>query len=60
MFKEMRVKIFYIGKSLEDLTRATVMFQGPVNTCYDIIVNPEAKPIVEASSHIYKRTTINR
>ena len=60
MFKEMGVKIFYIGKSLEDPQRATVMFQGPVNTCYDIFVNPETKPIVEASGHIYEGTIINR
>ena len=40
--------------------RATVMFQGPVNTCYDIFVNPETKPIVEASGHIYEGTIINR
>ena len=32
MFKEMGVKTFYIGKSLGDPKRATVMFQGPVNT----------------------------
>ena len=37
-----------------------VMFQGPVNTCYDIFVNPETKPIVEASGHIYEGTIINR
>ena len=60
MFKEMGVKTFYIGKSLEDPKRATVMFQGPVNTCYDIFVNPETKPIVEASGHIYEGTIINR
>jgi len=34
--------------------------QGPVNTCYDIFVNPETKPIVEASGHIYEGTIINR
>ena len=60
MFKEMGVKTFYIGKSLEDPKRATVMFQGPVNTCYDIFVNQETKPIVEASGHIYEGTIINR
>ena len=60
MFKEMGVKTFYIGKSLEDPKRATVMFQGPVNTCYDIFINPETKPIVEASGHIYEGTIINR
>ena len=46
MFKEMGVKTFYIGKSLEDPKRATVMFQVPVNTCYDIFVNPETKPFL--------------
>ena len=59
MFKEMGVKTFYIGKSLEDPKRATVMFQGPVNTCYDIFIDPETKPIVEASGHIYEGTIIN-
>ena len=29
MFNEMGVKTFYLGKSLDDPTRATVMFQGP-------------------------------
>ena len=29
MFKEMGVKTFYIGKSLDDPQRATVIFQGP-------------------------------
>ncbi len=47
-------------KVLEDPQRATVMFQGPLNTCYDIFVNPETKPIVEASGHIYEGTIINR
>ena len=60
MFKEMGVKTFYIGKSLEDPKRATVMFQGPVNTCYDIFINPETKAIVEVSGHIYEGTIINR
>ncbi len=54
------LKIISIGKSLEDPKRATVMFQGPVNTCYDIFVNPETKSIVEASGHIYEGTKINR
>jgi len=35
-------------------------FKGPVNTCYEIFVNPETKPIVEASGHIYEGTIINR
>jgi len=45
MFKEMGVKTFYIGKSLDDPQRATVIFQGPENVLYDIFMNPETKPI---------------
>ena len=60
MFKEMGVTTFYIGKSLDDPKRATVMFQGPKNVLYDIFKNPETKPIVEASGHIYEGTKINR
>ena len=60
MFKEMGVKTFYIGKSLDDPQRATVIFQGPENTLYDIFMNPETKPIVEASGHIYEGTKITR
>ena len=41
MFKEMGVKTFYIGKSLDDHQRATVIFQGPENVLYDIFMNPE-------------------
>ncbi len=53
MFNEMGVKTFYIGKSLDDLQRATVIFQGPENVLYDIFMNPETKSIVEASGLIY-------
>ena len=60
MFNEMGVKIFYLGKSLDDPKRATVMFQGPENVLYDIFMNPETKPIVEASGHIYEGTKITR
>ena len=60
MFKEMGVKIFYIGKSIEDSERATVIFQGPINVLFDIFNNPETKPIVEASGHIYEGTIITR
>ena len=60
MFKEMGVKIFYIGKSLEDPKRATVMFQAPENVLFDIFVNPQTKTIVEASGHIYEGTKISR
>ena len=45
MFKEMGVKRFYIGKSLDDPQRATVIFQVPENVLYDIFINPETKPI---------------
>ena len=51
MFKEMGVKTFYICKSKDDPKRATVIFQGPENVLYDIFMNPETKPIVEASGH---------
>ena len=54
----MVVKTFYIGKPLEDPQRATVIFQGPENTLYDIFMNPETKPIVESSWHIYEGTKI--
>ena len=60
MFREMGVKTFYIGRSLEDPKRATVIFQGPKNILFDIFKNPETKPIVEASGHIYEGTIINR
>ena len=60
MFKEMGVKTFYIGKSLDDPKIATVIFQGPENLLYDIFMNPETKPIVEASRHIYAGTKITR
>ncbi|MDC3119172.1 DUF3764 family protein [Prochlorococcus sp. AH-716-K03] len=60
MFKEMGVDTFYIGKSLEDPKRATVMFQGSENVLYDIFTNPQTKTIVEASGHIYEGTKITR
>ena len=60
MFREMGVKTFYIGRSLEDPKRATVIFQGPKNVLFDIFKNPETKSIVEASGHIYEGTIINR
>ena len=41
MFKEMGVKTFYIGKSIDDPKRATVIFQGPENVLYDIFMNPK-------------------
>ena len=60
MFKEMGIKTFYIGRSLDDPKRATVMFQGPKNVLFDIFKNPETKSIVEASGHIYEGTIITR
>ena len=60
MFKEMGVKIFYIGKSLDNPQRAIVIFQGPENVLYDVFMNPETKPIVEASGHIYAGTKVTR
>ena len=60
MFNEMGVKTFYIRKSLDDSQRATIIFQGPKNVFYDIFMNPETKPIVEASGHIYEGTKITR
>jgi len=30
-----------------------VMFQGPEDVLYNIFTNPETKPIVEASGHVY-------
>ena len=60
MFSEMGVKIFYLGVSQENPKRATVIFQGPENVLYDIFMNPQTKPIVEASGHIYEGTLITR
>ena len=48
MLKKMRVKTFYIGKLLDDPQRVTQIFQGPENVLYNIFMNPEIKPIVEA------------
>ena len=39
MFTEMGVKTFYIGKSLEDPKKATVMFQGPKDILFNILIN---------------------
>ena len=47
MFKEMGVKTFYIGKSLDDPQKATVIFQGPENVLYDIFMHPETKSILK-------------
>ena len=60
MFSEMGVKIFYLGVSQENPKRATVIFQGPENVLYDIFMNPQTKPIIEASGHVYEGTLITR
>ena len=60
MFKQMRVKTFYVGKSFDDPKKATIIFQGSENVLYDIFINPETKTIVEASEHIYDSTKITR
>ena len=36
MFQEMRVKTFYIGKSLEDTEKANLMFQAPKDIIFNI------------------------
>ena len=60
MFAQMGVKTFYIGINKDDSKRATVMFQGPENVLYEIFVNPDTKPVVEASGHVYEGTIITR
>ena len=60
MFANMGVKTFYSGVSKDDPGRATVMFQGPENILYDTFMNPETKPVVEASGHFYDGTGITR
>ena len=60
MFKQMGVKTFYMGACKDDPKRATVIFQGPENVLYEVFVNPETKPVVEASGHIYEGTVITR
>ena len=60
MFKEMGVKTIYIGKSLDDLQRGNCNFSRPKNLLYDIFINTETKPIVEASGHIYMGAKITR
>ena len=60
MFAQMGIKTFYMGVSKDDPDRATVMFQGPEDVLYDIFMNPEIKPVVEASGHIYDSTVVTR
>ena len=47
MFKVMGIKTFYIGKSLDDPQRPTVICQGSANVPYDIFISPETKSIFE-------------
>ena len=58
MSKEIGIKTFYIGKSLDNPQRGTVIFYGPEYVPYYIFINPETKPFVEASGHIYEGTKI--
>ncbi len=58
MFAEMGVNTFLIGVCKDDPRRATVVFQGPEELLYIIFTNPETKPIVEASGHVYEGTLI--
>ena len=60
MFQEMGVQVFYMGVCKDDPKRTTVIFQGPKAVLYNIFVNPETKPIVEASGHVYDGTLITR
>ena len=60
MFKEIGVQTIYMGVCKDVPQRATVIFQGPENVLYDIFINPNSKPIVEASGHIYDGTVITR
>jgi hypothetical protein len=60
IFAKMGAKTFYIGVYKDDPCRATVMFEGSENVLYDIFMNPETKPVVEASGHIYDGTVITR
>ena len=36
------------------------MLHGPENVLFDIFINPETKPVVEAFGHIYDGTVITR
>ena len=60
MFAQMGVSTFYIGVCQDDPKRATVMFKGPEHVLYEVFTNPETKPIVEASGHVYDGTVITR
>ncbi len=53
MFEEMGFKTFYILKLLDDPQRTNAIFQGQENLPYDIFINLETKPIIEALGDIY-------
>ena len=54
----MAIKTFYIGKSLDDPKKATVMFQDSKIVLYDFFIYPKTKPVFEASGHLYEGTKI--
>ena len=58
MYKEMRVKTFYIVKSLDDPQKTNVIFKEPENVLNDIFMNHETKTNVDASGHICEGTKI--
>ena len=58
IFNEIGVERYYICQSLDDPQKANVIFQRPENVLYDIIMNPETKPIFEALGNIYSATKI--
>jgi len=41
------IKIFYIRKSLDDPTRAIVMFQGFENVLHHILMNPKQNQLLK-------------
>ena len=53
IFKEMGVKTFYIGKSIDIPQKATIIFQRLENFLYDIYMITQSKFIFVASGHTY-------
>ena len=53
MLKEIRVKIFYLGKSKDTSRKSTVIFEGPGNVLFDTSTKSEILPIIWVSGHIY-------
>ena len=58
MFAEMGVKTFFIGVCKDDPKRDSDVQDEDV--LYNIFTNPETKPVVEASGHVYEGTVITR